>query len=283
MPNRILREGILSSERIAALGWDEEVFYRRLMSVVDDFGRFSANAKLVRAMCYPLHLEKVSDADIGKWLRATEKAGLVSVYPALDGKRYLELCDFRQQVRAKESKYPSRDAQVQDTRAAVAVHATSTSVAPATQMISTCVASAHLDVFGGGDVDGDVVGAPKQASPPSTRGTRLPADWVLPKAWGEWALAAHPHWDSDVVRKIAMTFANHWRAKSGKDATKLDWKATWQNWCTSSITQREFPPPSARRGVPLDDAALRAENARTTEEARRKVFGATTQTGCIDA
>lgn len=25
-------------------------------------------------------------------------------------------------------------------------------------------------------------------------------------------------------------FRNYWRSKSGKDATKLDWPATWRNW-----------------------------------------------------
>jgi hypothetical protein len=42
MPVRILREGILTSERVDTLSPAAEVFYRRLMSVVDDFGRFSA-------------------------------------------------------------------------------------------------------------------------------------------------------------------------------------------------------------------------------------------------
>lgn len=35
MPSRILREGILTSERVNALAPLEELFYRRLMSVVD--------------------------------------------------------------------------------------------------------------------------------------------------------------------------------------------------------------------------------------------------------
>jgi hypothetical protein len=107
MPNRILREGILTSPRIAKLGWAEEVFYRRLMSVVDDFGRYFADVGLLRAACYPRQLNKVSDPDIGKWLTACETAALVRVYPAQDGERYLELLDFKQQVRAKESKFPS--------------------------------------------------------------------------------------------------------------------------------------------------------------------------------
>jgi hypothetical protein len=25
-------------------------------------------------------------------------------------------------------------------------------------------------------------------------------------------------------------FSDYWRAKAGKDSTKLDWNATWRNW-----------------------------------------------------
>lgn len=106
MPTRIIREGILTSERIAKLGWAEEVFYRRLMSVVDDYGRFHALAPLLRAACYPLQLEKVSDSDIEKWLRCAEKAALVRVYSAQDGKRYLTILDFGQRLQSK-SKFPA--------------------------------------------------------------------------------------------------------------------------------------------------------------------------------
>lgn len=105
MPTRILRDGILSSERIASLGWAEEVFYRRLMSVVDDHGRYYAQPKLLRSACYPLQIDKVSDPDIGKWLTSCVTAGLVRVYAASDAKRYLELLDFGQRKQSK-SKFP---------------------------------------------------------------------------------------------------------------------------------------------------------------------------------
>lgn len=105
MPNRIVRDGILTSEAMASLSWPAEVCYRRLMSVVDDHGRFHGLPMLIRAACYPLQLDKVSDADIGKWLSECETAALVSVYPAADGKRYVQIEKFGQQVRSK-SKFP---------------------------------------------------------------------------------------------------------------------------------------------------------------------------------
>lgn len=121
-----MREGIIASEPVNSLGWAEEVFYRRLLSVLDDFGRFYGNPSLLRAACYPLQLDKVGNQDIAKWLTKCVDAGLVKVY-TVDGKDFVEVLKFQQQIRAKESKFPA-------------------CVADAKQMRSTCVADAHLDV-----------------------------------------------------------------------------------------------------------------------------------------
>jgi uncharacterized protein YdaU (DUF1376 family) len=80
--------------------------------------------------------------------------------------------------------------------------------------------------------------APAAAAAATPRGSRLPSDWVLPKAWGEWALSEFPAWTADKVRTEAAKFADHWHAKTGKDASKADWLATWRNWCRSDIAQR---------------------------------------------
>lgn len=63
----------------------------------------------------------------------------------------------------------------------------------------------------------------------ATRATRLKGDWVLPKAWGEWALTEQPTWTPEHVRKVALIFFNHWTS-TGKNAAKTDWLKTWQNW-----------------------------------------------------
>ncbi len=118
-----------------------------------------------------------------------------------------------------------------------------------------------------------VGGGPPQAASPddpaasaaaTTRGTRLPPDWALPKPWGDWALAEYPQWTAEKVRREAAAFRDHWAAKSGKDATKLDWLATWRNWCRSDIAHRDDPRPAAARGsaTAIDTAARDAEARR---------------------
>lgn len=64
----------------------------------------------------------------------------------------------------------------------------------------------------------------------NTRARRLSQDWVLPKAWGTWALIEQPTWTEDHVRKVAAMFKNHWLAASGRTAAKFSWYGTWQNW-----------------------------------------------------
>jgi hypothetical protein len=64
-----------------------------------------------------------------------------------------------------------------------------------------------------------------------TKGTRLPEDWVLPKAWGDWALSERPGLTADEVRKMADTFKDHWIANANRAVgKKADWLATWRNW-----------------------------------------------------
>jgi hypothetical protein len=128
MPNRILREGILTSERVNVLSWPAEVFYRRLMSAVDDFGRYWGKSELLRAGLYPLLLDRVGNPDVVKWLAECADAGLVRTY-TVEGKEYVQLLDFRQQVRAAKSKFPEPS---------------SASLAEAKQLRSTRAASAHV-------------------------------------------------------------------------------------------------------------------------------------------
>ena len=104
MPNRIVREAILSSEKMALLGWPEEVFFRRLMSIVDDYGRYEANPQLLRARCYPLQTDAVRVTDITRWMAACQTAGVILCYAVL-GKQYVQVINFGQQQRT-DSKYP---------------------------------------------------------------------------------------------------------------------------------------------------------------------------------
>ncbi len=111
MPSRIVREGINSSARICALSMGAELLYRRLMSVVDDFGRYYGAVSTVRAACWPANPDSVKERDVKKWLDecCAGDRPLVTRY-RVSGIEYLVINDFQQQVRSK-SKFPENETQ----------------------------------------------------------------------------------------------------------------------------------------------------------------------------
>jgi hypothetical protein len=74
--------------------------------------------------------------------------------------------------------------------------------------------------------------APKGAA----KGKRLSPEWELPKAWGDWTISEF-NWTENQVRAEAEKFKDFWIAKPGKDGVKLDWSATWRNWCRNAKVQ----------------------------------------------
>jgi len=104
MPNRYIREAAIESEGINSLSWIGEVFFRRLLNRVDDFGRYSANPALIRARLFPLQLAKVREAEISRLLAQCEKAGLLFAY-SVNSKAYL-IINRWEKGRAKRSVYP---------------------------------------------------------------------------------------------------------------------------------------------------------------------------------
>ena len=63
---------------------------------------------------------------------------------------------------------------------------------------------------------------------PSGRGTRLSPDWKLPTEWGQWAVGLGM--TREAVIREQDKFRDFWVAKTGANATKADWQATWRNW-----------------------------------------------------
>lgn len=78
-------------------------------------------------------------------------------------------------------------------------------------------------------------------------GTRIPEPFLVTSEMRSWAKEEVPAVDVD---KATRTFVDYWRGKSGKDATKRDWVATWRNWM-----RREQPAAPAKpdRKVPKNE------------------------------
>lgn len=109
-----------------------------------------------------------------------------------------------------------------------------------------------------------------QKSANQPKGSRLPADWTLSEDLAEWAMR-EVGMTAEAVRKEAAKFRDYWVAKTGREATKADWPATWRNWCRNAWPPRNGPGGQGgiggpRQGAPHDPAGRNAE-------AKRLLFG----------
>ena len=107
MPTRLIREGIIDSDGVNTLGWAAEVFYRRLLNKVDDYGLYDARISVLRATLYPLLLSKVSEKHVAQWVDACAAAGLLMVYES-EGKEFLQVLNTKWKTRS-QPKYPLPD------------------------------------------------------------------------------------------------------------------------------------------------------------------------------
>ncbi len=94
---------------------------------------------------------------------------------------------------------------------------------------------------------------PPPYNPPSPqkRGTRLADDFEPPEDWIAWAVKKRS-WTRDEAIDECECFIRYWQAKPGREACKLDWPKTWQNWVVNSRRQprQTAPPVGAWDGMP---------------------------------
>ena len=114
-----------------------------------------------------------------------------------------------------------------------------------------------------------------QAAP---RATRLPKGFTLPDEWRDWAQDHCATWTTGHITVIFESFRDFWIAKSGKDAAKNDWFATWRNWCRREAQTK----PRGNGGSNVTDfrAARKAEEDAVWEEFMNR--GSDVESGYIE-
>lgn len=74
----------------------------------------------------------------------------------------------------------------------------------------------------------------KEGVVPRKRGTRIPEPFIVTAEMRAWAAKETPSLDVDDVTR---RFVNYWRAAT-RNAAKLDWRATWENWLLKDNDQK---------------------------------------------
>lgn len=168
MPTRVVRDWT-DSLRFESLSPEAERLFIRLIMKADDFGRYHADPRLVKAGCFPLIA--VTHAEIMDCLGALSAVGLVVVYTS-GGRSYISIPNFRQRGRSGASKFPAPDGEVAGWMPTVDRQLTVTCPTVDGHMTGICQASALGGGGGdggggeGGGEGGGVDGAIAQGAPP---------------------------------------------------------------------------------------------------------------------
>lgn len=106
MPNRIIKEAILTSETAGSL---DDFSWRLLVSLIclaDDYGRGRANPAIIKGQAFPLR-DNVTKEQIEESLKEIQKSGTIIVYQVEGAKYYyFPKWEKHQTIRAKTSRYP---------------------------------------------------------------------------------------------------------------------------------------------------------------------------------
>lgn len=109
MPNRILKESFLTSERIASLSDFEFRLWTALIVMADDYGRGLASPAIIKGRAFP-YKERLPLSDITKALANLAAHDCIELYE-VDGRSFYAFPRWsaHQNVRAKRSRYPAPD------------------------------------------------------------------------------------------------------------------------------------------------------------------------------
>lgn len=107
--------------------------------------------------------------------------------------------------------------------------------------------------------DKDLSALPAQTAP-KAKGSRLPAGFIVPDEWIEWAIQNTAVSLAD-IRHEALTFADYWPAQPGQKGIKADWLATWRNWIRKREKEQAQRPATRHHARPINGLELMREAA----------------------
>lgn len=121
--------------------------------------------------------------------------------------------------------------------------------------------SAHTDADADADTEGDAKKTKRTA-----RGSRLPEPFDP-----DFQFAV----DAGIQNTLeeAAKFRDYWRAQPGQKGVKLDWPATWRNWCRNAKPPTRAAPESFRE---RDERAARERFEQATGRSKSTVIDGTT-------
>jgi hypothetical protein len=213
---RNIKPGFFKNEDLGTADPFVSLLFAGLWTLADKAGILEDRPLRIKAELFPYR----DGFDINGYLTVLVSLRLIHRYE-VDGVKYIQVVNFEKHQNPHHTEKNSEFPSYSDSCKITVKQPLFNGDAPADSLIPDSLNTDSLIT----EVSAEKTPAPKQ------KGKALDKDWVLPKAWGEWALSERPEFTKDDVRKIAATFKDHWLANANQaNAKKADWEATWRNW-----------------------------------------------------
>ena len=103
MPNRIIKESICTSEKLASLSDFEFRLWISLILLADDYGCGDARPAIIKGRAFPLR-DRLANKDVENSLVNLAAGGCVDLYE-VDGKPYYQFPNWSQHQRVRNAKH----------------------------------------------------------------------------------------------------------------------------------------------------------------------------------
>jgi hypothetical protein len=229
---RNIKPGYFKNEDLGTADPFVQLLFAGLWTLADRAGILEDRPLRIKAEIFPYR----EGIEVNGYLTQLVSFGLIHRYE-VDGVKYIQVAKFKEHQNPhnteKASVYPSYS----DSCKLTVKDTLNTGSNPADSLIPDSLNTDSLIPD---------LGAQKSVRQP--RGTKLPDTWVLPKAWGEWALGERHEFTVDQIRKEAEKFKDHWIANANqRNGKKADWLAAWRNWFRSAkVGQQGFQTKNER-------------------------------------
>jgi hypothetical protein len=107
MPQRFLRPGLTTSDAWNSVSFPAQSFFIRLLTLVDDFGRYDGRVLVLHGQCFALRSD-ITPQETAALRSELHDSGLISVYQAA-GKEFIQINKWHERARGKVSRYPDAD------------------------------------------------------------------------------------------------------------------------------------------------------------------------------
>jgi hypothetical protein len=239
---RSIKPEIWMSPQVMNLSKEARLLFIGLITQADDEGRGTADARRVKAAIFGG--DDDTSSNVRRMLDEIAAQRLIVLYHHEEHGDLFALPSWRQHQkidRPGKSGYPAPSVPEPFVERSTSIRRGSEGSEGSEGAIvegSTTRNGAHAPstklIGGGGD-----------SAPPKPRASRLPEDFTLTPSRARFASEA----GVDPGKTFAK-FCDYWRGVSGARGTKLDWEATWRNWCRTEADRNPRAKGGDRDGLP---------------------------------